>query len=358
MKNQIVNLDVEGLIMDYYSKKGDERMWKKNLSALLNNMPDEYEKFKNDKFPFLINPSDYQIMWHVINGDYEHKKCRNCGGFTRFNRQFFYHDTCSRKCSAIISGHKDPEARKKITEKSKKTCLMRYGVDSPSKLDEFKDKVKKTNIEKYGKDSPMKNTEIQKKQFKKMQETNIKRYGVKSTLSDERTKEKIRNTLLNKYGVDHQWKSELIRKKSGDTMESRYGARIYSKTRDWMNRFMLHEWGNRYYEYKMPSGEAIKIQGYENFALDALLKEYDESEIEVKKKPRIFYEYEGKRRTYRCDIMIPGESRIIEVKSKFTYELQINKNIEKAKACLSAGYSFEFWIINRKGDILIEKFNG
>ena len=351
MKNRI-----ENIILDYYRENNGDIRWKKKLSDKLNSLSNEYAIFKKEKLGFLINPTDYQAIWHVINDDYELKKCKNCGMYTKFNRQFFYHETCSRKCSSIISGNKDQEERRKIIEKSKKTCLIKYGVDSPSKLDQFKDRVKKTNIEKYGADSPMKNPDIKNKQFKKMQETNLKKYGVKSTLSNLETKEKIRNSMLNKYGVDHPWKSEKIREKSGNTMEARYGARIYPKTKQWMDRFMLHGWGNKYYEYMMPSGNVIKIQGYEGFALDELLKKYDESEIEVRKKPKIFYEYEGKKKIYKCDILIPGERKIIEVKSKFTYNLQINKNIEKARACVSEGYLFEFWIIDRKGNIIIEKF--
>ena len=161
--------------------------------------------FKKEKLGFLINPTDYQAIWHVINDDYELKKCKNCGMYTRFNRQFFYHETCSRKCSSIISGNKDQEERRKIIEKSKITYLIKYGVVSQSKEAQFKPRIKKTNIEKYGADSPMKNPDIKNKQFKKMQETNLKKYGVKSTLSNLETKEKIRNSMLNKYGVDHPY---------------------------------------------------------------------------------------------------------------------------------------------------------
>ena len=45
---------------------------------------------------------------------------------------------------------KDTDIWKKRNEKSKATCLERYGVENASSTIEVREKVKKTNIKKYG----------------------------------------------------------------------------------------------------------------------------------------------------------------------------------------------------------------
>ena len=43
--------------------------------------------------------------------------------------------------------------QQEVVQKRKDTCLERYGVDNPTKVQEFKEKIKKTNIKKYGVES-------------------------------------------------------------------------------------------------------------------------------------------------------------------------------------------------------------
>lgn len=59
-----------------------------------------------------------------------------------------------------------------------------------------------------------------------------------------------------------------------------------------------------------------------------------------------------KDRTYLPDIYIKSENKIIEVKSKWTYELELDKNNLKKETCLSIGLKFEFWVFDKKGQIL------
>lgn len=108
--------------------------------------------------------------------------------------------------------------------------------------------------------------------------------------------------------------------------------------------------------YKMPSGNNIRIQGYEDIALDELVKKYKESDIitERKKIPVIKYNLKNKTLTYYPDIYIVSENKIIEVKSTWTYNKNLIKNIHKALAARKLGYLFEFWICDqRKVKIII-----
>lgn len=99
-------------------------------------------------------------------------------------------------------------------------------------------------------------------------------------------------------------------------------------------------------EYILPSGKIIKIQGYENLALDELLKRYSERCIitDRTQMPKITYILNGTLHQYYPDIYIPSENIIIEVKSFWTYNLKLVKNILKSLATRQLGFDFEFWI--------------
>jgi|688.fasta_scaffold258370_1 hypothetical protein len=104
--------------------------------------------------------------------------------------------------------------------KSKKTCLEKYGVDSPMKLDEVKDKLNQTNLNKYGKEYPLQNEEI----MFKMINTNLKKYGTINVFQNEEIKNSIKNTNLKKYGVDNPMKSDEIKDKLKQTILLKYGV--------------------------------------------------------------------------------------------------------------------------------------
>ncbi|NJO90721.1 MAG: hypothetical protein HC831_18490 [Chloroflexia bacterium] len=97
-------------------------------------------------------------------------------------------------------------------ERSKKTLLKRYGVDSPAKSHIIKDKIRNTNIEKYGVSCPLNAPE----QIIKKKETWMKNLGVDNPLKSEVIKKKIRDTHKEKYGM-HPSKLPEIKKKQFNT---------------------------------------------------------------------------------------------------------------------------------------------
>jgi hypothetical protein len=106
----------------------------------------------------------------------------------------------------------------------------------------------------------------------------------------------------------------------------------------------------KYKEYKCPSGDIRKVQGYEPYALDELIKEYTEEQVKTDRKdvPRIQYMYNEEEHYYFCDIFIPHINKLIEVKSSWTFSLQNDKVIEKGRACIDKGYLYEVWIYDDK----------
>lgn len=74
------------------------------------------------------------------------------------------------------------------------------------------------------------------------------------------------------------------------------------------------------------------------------LNYFDNKEIE-NYIGKVFYMDDKKKRRYYPDIYIKSENRIIEVKSKYTFESHKTINKLKEKACVNLGFNFEFKII-------------
>ena len=188
-------------------------------------------------------------------------------------------------------------------EKRKETCLEKYGVEYTLQSEEIRQKIKETNLQKYGVENPFQNEEI---------------------------KEKIKETNLQKYGVENPSQNKEVFKK---TLSKLYSAK----------------------EYTFPSGVIKNIQGYENLALDILLKKYKEEEIIVDTNsiPSFSYILKNKKRVYHPDIFVSKDNKIIEVKSIYTYLKDLEKNLCKMKQVEKSGYIFEFWIFHK--NILLTK---
>ena len=67
--------------------------------------------------------------------------------------------------NSIQQGSWCPDLECKI-EKTKQTCIEKYGCENPIQNKEIREKIKQTNIKKYGVDNPTKNKEIRLKAAK------------------------------------------------------------------------------------------------------------------------------------------------------------------------------------------------
>jgi hypothetical protein len=110
-------------------------------------------------------------------------------------------------------------------------------------------------------------------------------------------------------------------------------------------------------DYKLPSGNIIKIQGYENFALDQLLlhDKLNENDIMTgcKNVPTIWYiDNSGKKHRHYVDIFIPSMNKCIEIKSTWTFTKQKDIVLLKQNAAKELGYTYEIWVYDSKGNKL------
>lgn len=90
-------------------------------------------------------------------------------------------------------------------EKSKQTCLERYGVDNPMKSAQFLEKSKQTCLEKYGANCFLTSDEFLNKKgyyIEKSKQTRLERYGVDCAMKTSIIKEQVKQTCLERYGAD------------------------------------------------------------------------------------------------------------------------------------------------------------
>lgn len=225
--------------------------------------------------------------------------------------------TCSRSCSAKLRYSNISDEEKELMNiKRKRTCLEKYGDEYVINSNYTRQKTK----EKLGVERPQWQSnygEICKSSY-------FKKYGHSYKLSN-RTKLLIKKTKLERYGT--------------------YMPQLKYKT------------------YSFPSGKTIKIQGYENYILDYLLTKYNEDDIlagtkEIKQicGNDITYIQDNFEHVYYPDIYIKSINTFIEVKSKFTYDISLEKNLLKRDAIIKRGYNFKFMIIEniRNGNEIIE----
>lgn len=159
--------------------------------------------------------------------------------------------------------------------------------------------------------------------------TNVIKFGAISYTGTPEYKERYKKTCLEKYGTEHVMQSIEVQERTEKS-------------------------GHSYKPYTLPSGTIIKIQGYENYALDVLLKTYTESQIKTSRKdqPEIWYtDKKGQRHRYFSDIFIPHANLIIEVKSTWTYKKGMcqGKLQLQEEACLRQGYQYKYMIFTDTG---------
>lgn len=278
--------------------------------------------------------------------------------------------------------------------KMKETCLKNYGVEHALHSQEIKDKIKQTNNERYGCDYGLQNEDVKNKRVQtniekygvanqlqrteildKIKQTNNEKYGCDYTIQNEEIKAKIKQTNNEKYGCDYGFQNEEIKDKIQQTNFKKYGVKHNlqrKEIKDKIKQTCLEKYGvefamqcpeimennikSSYYlkEYKLPSGNIIKIQGYEHFALDELLKKENFNETEIitgsANVPEIWYnDNNGKKHRHFVDIFIPSLNKCIEVKSTWTFETQKNIIFLKQNAAKELGYLYEIWIYNGIG---------
>lgn len=161
----------------------------------------------------------------------------------------------------------------------------------------------------------------------------MERYGVKSYTQTSDFKEKSKKTCLDKYGYEFYQNSDLYKEKIVETCLSNYGCRNVMQNKNVFEKQSKSS-------YKTDIYENIDYQG--TYELDFLEKYYDN--IRIEKINPIKYFLNENEHYYHPDFYLPDYNLIIEIKSSYTYNYDLNKNLAKKEYSINSGYEFIFII--------------
>ena len=209
------------------------------------------------------------------------------------------------------------------------------------------DKYKNTYISNTGYDHPMHNPTVVNTVTEKLREI------YNDEIKSEKIREQTKQTNLKNNGVEFPMQSKKVQDKCKLTCIEKYGVEHPAQNEEIMQKMSKNAYKRK--DYILSSGNIIKIQGYEHYALDELLQieNVDETDIIIgnSKVPEIWYEDKNnKQHRHYVDIFIQTQNRMIEVKSTWTAEKKKDCIFLKQEAGKKLGYKYEIWVYNSKGE--------
>lgn len=363
------------LYTDSKGKLNPSKRQSLQTKQLIQSIVDSQQEFKTSS----------ELLWSIINNCSIRPVCQVCGSSNVHLKNGIkdgFNKTCSVICAANNPERKEKikqtellryggphtqnlEFKKKLKEKypilpgsfnsqaHKDSIKKKYGVDNIFQSKEIKVKIKQINLEKYGVENPQQNKGIRLK----TESTNLERYGNTQGWNFD----KIKITNLKRFGVENPQQNKEIKLKTIATNIERYGQGGFNPIQTKATN--LERYGVEYaiqnpiifekiqrsqvqarYKYKSfitPNGRTIWYQGYEKYIIEYL---FDAGIIEADllndryQVPVISYTFENKNRKYFPDIFIKSKNMLIEVKSSYTFDKEIQKNLAKQKAAKEAGY--------------------
>lgn len=279
-------------------------------------IPQEHKNYLDTRYT--DSKSYKESVWRILHNIEERPVCQVCGKEVEFigRKNNIFAKTCCKECFKIITKQNNnaKTERKPLTEeelyykslsqaeKTKFTCLKRYGVEHVSQLP--------TNT--FKSNNPQKKQDIKDK----TKETRIKKYGqymspnnVKVLLSDESKQKRVEafnKTMLNKYGdvTYRNWD------KHKQTCLERYGVDSWSKT-------------NEFKQMMSDKHDLIQTKRYEtikklNIGKFSLMEQ--KSHIILKEIfPDVIHQYKSDVYPFMCDFYIPSTDTYIECNYHWTH---------------------------------------
>lgn len=266
---------------------------------------------------------------------------------------------------------------KEFKDKAKVTNLIKYGVENPFQNELIKEKIKQNNLEKYGVEHNaqredvkqtitesimqkygVKHAQQHKSVSEKTKQTNLQKYGTTCTVHSDTIKEKIKQDNLEKYGVEYSFQREDVKDKIKSTNLERYGFENAQHNASVRSKQIKSAFSMK--TLTAPNGKIFNYQGYEKYIIEKLISNgisecnilTEEELIDHELMPEFWYEHNGKIHRYYPDMFIVTQNKFIEVKSTYTYELEPEVVIAKAKCVYDRGYNMEIYVLNMKKEIV------
>ena len=162
-----------------------------------------------------------------------------------------------------------------------------------------------------------------------LKRNNISTRTCKETQSSQYMKNYLRDINLKKYGVVSTMQLPEVFEKAQKSMFKHKTVNINEK-------------------------EFTQLQGYEETGINYLLEHIDNitvDDILAGKECRninIKYTHNGKYRVYFPDIYVPKLNMLVEIKSDYIFNLDIERNMSKHNACKSQGFNHIILVFDNK----------
>lgn len=281
--------------------------------------------------------------------------CSICSKKAKFNSmKHGYHETCSNECGYELKKQKSGKKlqiawdnrKSEILEKRAITCIERFGVEHALQSSDVKDRGKQTQLKLRGVNHHSKLESVQN-QIKK---SKLEKYESFSIIGIKGNAKRIKTNQI-RYGTNNPSQSQFVKDRTKETCLNKSNE-MKAKIKNKMSLSAIKRSNRGMYQKKIftfPSGRTEKVQGYEPQALSILLSEgYHEDDI-LTSVPVIKYD---EHRRYLPDIYIKSKNLLIEVKSDYTFKVDLDRNLRKQKASIEAGFLHEIWIMNLKGELI------
>ena len=277
----------------------------KILPSKVNLIKTKYKNILNFLYKrFNDSNSIEETIRRIQTKNYIVPKCPICGNnvkycrYVRKENKIIFSDTCSLKCSYILS---------EINRKN--TIEKKYGDKVFFRTNKFRNCAKNTWKIKYGVDCPSKSYIIQER----IKENNLNKYGVTNTSKLEIVKLKSQNTCKIKYGYKFVFQSPEVKNKITTTNIRKYGFIRYNCTEESKIKMSI----------KISSKEVqdkINNTKRKNNSFNTSKLE-EELYLYIKEKfPSVEKQYnKDERYPWRCDFYIPELDYFIELNGTWTH---------------------------------------
>jgi hypothetical protein len=328
--------------------------FKQNYSELGYNLNSDEVDFKISDLKESSNQR-VNVICDICSKEYNIQYCKYIKNIKR--NGFYSCKECGlKKRSELMTTNNlslNPESQKK----KKETFIKIYGVDNPSKSDLIKNKKKETCLNNYGVENGL-------KLRSKVKEGMINKYGVEHALQSDHIKDKMYEKLIIKYGVNNISKLLDVKIKKEETCLKNNGVKNPSQNKEISKKQMISYKSNYFekhgvyhpmkrkdiFEKMLISAYKIVYYNEELFAqgsyeLDFLNYCEEKGIINlISNGPSVEYELNDKKHIYHSDFFIEKYNLIVEVKSSYTYNYNLEKNLAKEKYSKINGYNFIFLI--------------
>jgi hypothetical protein len=110
--------------------------------------------------------------------------------------------------------------------------------------------------------------------------------------------------------------------------------------------------------HTLSNGKKIQCAGYEGFAYDELLRNYEEDEIKIDELQVPIIEYKNRKglnKFWSPDIFLPKENKIVETLPIWTHARNPDRSYLRSNASILEGYKYELWLYDFKGNRISKK---